>query len=94
MTDLLHRFVSELRADHELAGAADEVAIALACLDLEGDGVPDAATMWEAVLWIVGQSCAVDERLKALHKLFSLPRGPTRVTLRRCGDSIIVERIS
>jgi hypothetical protein len=90
----IEQFVTELRADPELAPCAADLTNALSALDLEGDGVPDAATMWEAVLWIVGQSCAVDERLKALHKLFSLPRGPTRVTLRRRGDSIIVERIS
>jgi hypothetical protein len=91
---MMTAFIDELRADPEFARCEAGLTNALNGLDLEGDGNPDAVMMWEAVLWIVRQSCAVDERLKALHKLFSLPRGPTRVTLRRDSDRIIVERIS
>jgi hypothetical protein len=90
----IDRFLGQCRADPELAPCAADLSNALGALDLEGDGNREAVALFDAVLWVIKQSCAADERLRALHRLFSLPRGPTRVTLRRRGDSIVVERIS
>jgi hypothetical protein len=89
----LDRFIDEVRADPNLAVHADVVATALRALDFEGDGNTDAVMCFEATLWIVRQNVGIDERVKALHQLFSLPRGPTKVNLRRDGERIQVNKL-
>jgi hypothetical protein len=75
----IEKFVSECCADRELAAQASEVEAALSALDLEGDGNPDAVTCFEAVLWILRQPRSHEEKIKQLHKLFSLPQGPIHI---------------
>jgi len=93
MTSAIAAFVAEVRGDPALAAHAAAVGALFEQLDLEGDGSPDAVMCFEAVLWIVGQRVSVDERVKALHRLFSLPRGPTKVNLRRDGERIQVNKL-
>ena len=93
MTSAIDAFVAEVRRDPALAVHAAAVGALFEALDLEGDGSPDAVMCFEAVLWIVRQNVSVDERVKALHRLFSLPRGPTKVRLRRDGERIIVKEL-
>ena len=87
------QFVAEIRRDPALAPHADAFETAIQVIDLEGDGSTDAVTLFEAAHWIITQSCSLDARIRALHQLFGLPRGPTKVNLRRRGDGIVVERI-
>ena len=94
MTAALDRFIDEVRADPALAVHAAAVGALFEALDLEGDGSTDAVICFEAVLWIARQNVSVDERVKALHRLFSLPRGPAKVRLRRDGERIIVTELS
>jgi hypothetical protein len=94
MTTALDAFAAQLRADPDLMAHADAALSALEAVDLEGDGNPDAATLYEAVLWIVSQRVSADERVKALCHLLGLPPGPTRVNLRRDGERIIVRELS
>jgi hypothetical protein len=93
MTSAIDAFAAELRADPDLAAHADAALSALEAVDLEGDGNPEAATLFDAVLWITRQPVSADERIKALCALFGLPPGPTRVNLRRDGERIIVTEL-
>ena len=88
------QFIAELRGNSALAVHAAAVGALFEALDLEGDGSPDAVRCFEAVLWIISQNASIDERVKALHRLFSLPRGPTKGNLRRAGERIIVTELS
>jgi hypothetical protein len=94
MTNAIDRFISEVKADRDLGPHYAPVAIALRALDIEADGNPDATMCFEAVHWIITQQrCSLDERVKALHRLLALPRGPTKVNLRRDGEHIIVKEL-
>jgi hypothetical protein len=64
-------FIAEMRADPVLRDHADACAAALEAIDLEGDGTPDAIILMQAVEWIAKQPRTLDEKLKALHKLFA-----------------------
>jgi predicted ATPase with chaperone activity len=63
--------IAEMRADPVLRDHADACASALGAIDLEGDGSTDAIALMDAVQWIANQPCTIDEKLKALHKLFA-----------------------
>jgi hypothetical protein len=71
MTDALHAFFDELRADRDLAAHADQVETALAAL--EADGNLHAQQAFEAARWIIRQPRTIEEKCFALMKLFSLP---------------------
>ena len=86
----MDQFIAELRGDPALAVHAAAVGALFEALDLEGDGSTDACSCWEAVYWIITQRCSLDERIRALHQLFALPRGPTKVRMRLDGERIIL----
>jgi hypothetical protein len=73
MTNALHGFLDELRADGDLAAHADQVEDALSALDLEADGNPHALQAFGAAEWIIKQNRTIEEKVFALTKLFSLP---------------------
>ena len=64
-------FIADMRADPVLRDHADACASALQTIDLEGDGNTHAIVMMQAVEWITKQSRTLNEKLKALHKLFA-----------------------
>jgi hypothetical protein len=81
MTDALHGFLDELRADRDLAAHADQVEDALEALDIEADGNLHAQQAFEAACWIIKQPRTIEEKVFALTKLFSLPGGGVVVNL-------------
>jgi hypothetical protein len=78
-------FIDELYRNQELAAQAQDWGNFLAALDSEGDTNPDAAALFDALLWICCQSKPVTDRLAKIHELVNL-RGYQVVSMREfCG---------
>jgi hypothetical protein len=74
--------IDEMRADPVLASHADACAAALEAIDIEGDGCTDAIACTNAINWIASQPRSLNEKLEALHKLFSL-KGHNAINMRK-----------
>jgi hypothetical protein len=73
MSDAVDRFVAALRADPALADCADDIAKAMAALDLEaGACLPssaDAAGLYETIYWVLGRDRPLREKIEKVCEL-------------------------
>jgi hypothetical protein len=79
--DPIDQFIAELRASAIYAPIADDIENGLADLDLEGS--QDAANAYAAISWILRQPRTADEKLRAIERLISLPKGKVEIASMR-----------
>ena len=81
---IVKQFITELRADPQLATLADEFDQAARSIEHEAVTNKHARAFFKAVAWIVGrQDRTIAEKIEALGKLLALPRGPIVVGMRK-----------